>query len=340
MAIGNAAASLFQWLSDVIGRRGMTFLGNVIMLLGVVLQVVAPNNPCFIMGRVFGGVGASFTASVGPMYMSEIAPPCYRAMLVGLYVSGYYIGGIAIACALLGGSYLPGNWSWRMPILLQIGPSLLVILLVYLITPESPRFLVAKGKTDEARKVLAELHSTSGNVNEQIVSVEIQQIQQSLDLLDNKPWDFRTFWDSRAGRRRLWIIFLYSLFQQWNGTSLLTAYLPAVLDLVNITDPHQQLAINVGQSASAFVSIMIGSTFVDHVRRRYLLIGSLSLYILFFALMALFSGLFNNGVAQHATGILIVVLIFLFNGCTGMLGERVIFDSVKYLLTLTSIHCS
>lgn len=123
MAVGNAAASLFQWLSDIIGRRGVTILGNLIMLLGVVLQVVAPNNACFIMGRIFGGVGASLTANVGPLYMNEIAPPVYRAMIVGLYVSGYYVGGIVISCALLGGPYLPGNWSWRMPVLLQIVPS-------------------------------------------------------------------------------------------------------------------------------------------------------------------------------------------------------------------------
>ena len=203
MATGNAAASLFQWLSDIIGRRGLTFLGNLIMLLGVVLQVVAPNNTCLIMGRIFGGVGVSLTANVGPLYTNEIAPPVYRAMIVGLYVSGYYVGGIVISCAPLGGSYLPGNWSWRMPVLFQIVPSLLVVPLVYLVTPESPRYLVAKGKMNEARRVLANLHTTSEDINEEIVSVEMAQIQQSLDLLDNKPWDFSTFWDNRVGRRRL-----------------------------------------------------------------------------------------------------------------------------------------
>ncbi|OAQ57868.1 sugar transporter (hexose transporter) [Pochonia chlamydosporia 170] len=318
MSIGNAAASLFQWLSDIIGRRGVTFLGNAIMVIGVVLQAASGNNVCFIMGRVFAGVGASLTANVGPLYMNEIAPAGCRAMVVGIYVSGYYIGGIVIACALLGGSYLPGNWSWRMPILLQLGPSILVMLLVYLITPESPRYLVARGKVDKARQVIARLHTTTDDVDEPIVSAEIKQIQDSLERLDNNPWDFSTFWSSRSGRKRLWIIFLYSLFQQWNGTGLLTAYLPAVLELVNITNSHQQLAINLGQSALAFVSILIGSTFVDRIRRRYLLLGSIALYILFFGFMSLFSGLFSAGIAQHATGILIVVTIYLFNMCTGM----------------------
>lgn len=142
----------------------------------------------FYYGSNFGGVGASLTANVGPLYMNEIAPPVYRAMIVGLYVSGYYVGGIVISCALLGGSYLPGNWSWRMPVLLQIVPSLLVVLLVFLVTPESPCYLVAKGTMDEARRVLANCHTTSGDVNEETVSVEMEKF--------NSHW---TCWTTSRG---------------------------------------------------------------------------------------------------------------------------------------------
>lgn len=321
LSIGSAAGALFQWLSDVIGRRGVTFLGNVIMIVGVVLQAVAPDVACFVVGRITVGVGATLTSAVGPLYMSEIAPSCYRGMLVGVYVSCFFIGCIAMACALLGGSYISGNWSWRMPILLQLVSSGLVVLLVYLITPESPRFLVARGKVDEAREVIAKYHTTSERIDDPIVTAEIQQIQESLSRIDNKPWDFRTFWNNRAGKRRLWIIFLYSFFQNWNGSSLLSAYLPAVLDLVNITNSHQQLGINLGLSVLGFVSILGGSTFVDKFRRRFLLLGSLMLYIFFFVLMAVFSGLFSNGIAQYAMGILIVIVIYLFAWSSGMFSE-------------------
>ena len=322
MSIGNAAASLFQFLSDIIGRRGVTFLGNAIMLIGAVLQAAAPNNACFIMGRLIQGVGASLSATVGPLYMTEIAPSCYRGMVVGLFAGCNSFGAILIAGALLGGSYLPGNWSWRMPILLQLGPSTLVCVLIYLITPESPRYLAAQGRLDEARKVLARLHTKSESVDEPIVAAEMDQILESLERMDTKPWDYRTFWNTRSGKRRLWVIFLYSLFQQWNGTGLIGAYVPAVLDLVGISDSHQQLGINVGLISIGFVSLLAGTLFVDKVRRRFLLLGSLAIYILFFALMTVWSGLYQQGTSQHAMAILIVFTIYLFNLFTGLFGKR------------------
>lgn len=140
--------------------------------------------------------------------------------------------------------------------------------------------------------------------------------------MDVKPWDYRTFWNSRSGKRRLWIIFLYSVFQQWNGTGLLGTYLPAVLSLVGITNAHAQLGINVGQSALSCVANLGGSTFVDRVRRRTLLMGSLGLYITFFVLMTLFSGLFNEGIAKHAMGIMIIVTIYTSTLSTGLFGKH------------------
>lgn len=321
MSIGNACASLFQFLSDIIGRRGVTFLGNAFMLLGCVLQAAAPNTACFVMGRIVQGVGASLSATCGPLYMTEIAPSCYRGMMVGAFAGMNTFGAVAIACALLGGSYLPGEWSWRMPIMLQLLPSTLVCVLIYLITPESPRYLVSKGRTEQARKILAQLHTQSESMSEAIVAAEMAQIEESLELIDNKPWDYSTFWNNRAGKRRLWIIFIYSLFQQWNGTGLLGAFVPAVLELVGISNSQQQLGYNLGLTCIGLVALVIGTTFVDRVRRRYLLLGSLALYILFFSLMIVWSGLYAYGIATYPMGIMIVVTMFLFNTATGLFGK-------------------
>lgn len=322
MAIGNACASLFQWLSDIIGRRGTTCLGSAIMLLGAILQSVAQNKATFIVGRLFVGMGASLSGTVGPLYMTEIAPSCYRGRLVGIFAACNNLGGILMSGLLLVGSYMSGNWSWRMPIMVQIAPAFLVMVLVYPLTPESPRYLVSRGRVDEARQVIAKYQTTSEDIDQPLVRIQIQQIEESLSRMDVKPWDYRTFWNSRSGKRRLWIIFLYSVFQQWNGTGLLGTYLPAVLSLVGITNAHAQLGINVGQSALSCVANLGGSTFVDRVRRRTLLMGSLGLYITFFVLMTLFSGLFNEGIAKHAMGIMIIVTIYTSTLSTGLFGKH------------------
>lgn len=221
MSIGNAVASLFQWLADLIGRRGVTCLGNCIIVLGCILQAAAPNNICMIMGRVISGAGCSLSATVGPIYMCELAPASHRGMAVGLFCSCYSIGAIVIACVLLGGSYMEGDWSWRLPMIVQIVPPLIVALLVYPLTPESPRYLVYKGKIDQAKRIIAKYHTTSESVEDPIVVAEIEQVQRSIEAVDSKPWDFSTLWKTKQSRFRFAIIFMYSFFQQCNGTGKL-----------------------------------------------------------------------------------------------------------------------
>ncbi|KAM6529281.1 hypothetical protein FALCPG4_007428 [Fusarium falciforme] len=187
MSIGNIVASLFQWLSDLIGRRGVTFIGNIILVISCILQAVALNRAVMIVGRVFGRVGCSLSATVDPLYMSEVAPSAHRGLAVGLYCSCYSIGSIVIACVLLGGSYIEGNWTWRMPMLFQLALPVIVSILVYPCTPESPRYLIYKGKVNEAEQVIAKYHTDSGLVSDPIVAAEISQIQASIDSVDSTP---------------------------------------------------------------------------------------------------------------------------------------------------------
>jgi MFS family permease len=337
MSIGNAVASLFQWLGDLIGRRGVTCLGNTITVLGAVLQAAAPNNTSMIMGRVISGAGCSLSATVGPVYMVELAPPSHRGMAVGLFCSCYSIGAIAMACVLLGGSYMVGDWSWRMPMIVQIGPPLMVALLVFLVTPESPRYLVSKGKINEAKEIIAKYHTTSESLEDPVVAAQIEQIQSSIESVDTKPWDFSTLWKTKQSRFRLSLVFMYAFFQQCNGTGnyppplllacqanclvqgMLGFYLPGILTLVGITNTQQQLGINLGMTVAAYLSTVAGALIVDRVTRRFLLITTMGLFVFFLCLMALTGGLFANGIARSAIGIVTIVLLYAFQISNGFL---------------------
>ncbi|KAF3074787.1 Lactose permease [Trichoderma lentiforme] len=321
MSIGNAVASIFQWTSDLIGRRGVTCLGNSIIVISCVIQAAAPNNICMILGRVIGGAGCSLSATVGPMYISEIAPASHRGLAVGLFCSCYSIGAIAIACVILGGSYMTGDWSWRMPMVVQIIPPLTVALLVYPLTPESPRYLVYKGQINNAKKVIALYHTSSEDIEDPIVTAEIDQIQRSIESVDSKPWDFSTLWKMKSARYRLLLIFLYAFIQQCNGTGMLGYYLPGILTLVGITNSQQQLAINLGMTVASYLSTLAGALIIDRVTRRFLLASTLLVFIFFLSLMSVTGGLFANGIAKDAMGILTIVAIYLFQISNGLLSS-------------------
>jgi hypothetical protein len=100
----------------------------------------------------------------------------------------------------------------------QIAPPILVALLVFPLTPESPRYLVSKGKDTQAKEVLAKYHTSSERIDDPIVMAEFEQIQQSIEAVDTKPWDFTTLWKTKQSRFRLMLIAMYAFFQQCNGT--------------------------------------------------------------------------------------------------------------------------
>jgi MFS family permease len=317
--IGNFVASAFVWLSDIIGRRGVTFLGSVITIIGAIIQVTAPNYVSLIVGRLFTGGGGALTATVAPLYMSEVAPACWRGLVVGLNASWGTIGGIVISCILLGSSYIQGDWSWRMPLLVQVVAPLVVCILVYPLTPESPRYLMSKGKETQAREVLAKYHTTSEDVNSPLVNEEIKQIKDSLALMDRKPMDFSPLWKTKPDRYRLFLIFLYSLFQQWNGSNLFSYYLPAVLSLVGVTNPHSQLGFNLGQSLAGWLSNIVGASIFDRLRRRTLLMTGMGIFVLFLVLISICSSQFALH-GSKAVGYLIIVWVYMFDICNGLTG--------------------
>ena len=319
--IGNFVASLFVWTGDLIGRRGVVFVGCLVTILGGILQVTAPNYKQLIVGRLFTGGGGALTATISPLYMSEIAPACWRGRVVGLSASGGSIGGITISLVLFGSSYISSEWSWRLPLLVQIAAPSIVLVLIYPCNPESPRYLVAKGKVEQARKVLAQYHTIDEDPHGPLVNAEIDQIHQSLQRIEAKPWDWSPLWRTKTDRYRLFLIFLYSMFQQWNGSNLFSYYLPAVLTTVGITDSHQVLGFNIGQTALGWVATIVGASFlIDRVRRRFLLIFAMAMFVLFLVLITICSARFAIDNSK-ALGYVIILWIYLFDLLNGLTGK-------------------
>ena len=179
MTIGGVCGAPFLGLADVIGRRGVNFAGNVIVVFAALLQAWAVNTSMFMAGRFFMGFGTALISS--SQYMAEIAPIHLRGRLVGVFGACFQVGSLGMTGAMVGLTTLSGNYSWRIPLLLQAGLALVVCCTIYLLTPESPRYLVKRGKRDAARNVIAKYHTTSGNIDEPLVGIVVSQIDESLE---------------------------------------------------------------------------------------------------------------------------------------------------------------
>ncbi|KAG9570095.1 MFS general substrate transporter, partial [Aureobasidium melanogenum] len=315
MTIGTVCGAPFLGLADVIGRRGVNFAGNVIVVFAALLQAWARNTEMFMAGRFFMGFGTALMSS--SQYMAEISPIHLRGRLVGVFGACFQVGSLGMTGAMIGLTTLEGNYSWRIPLLLQAGLALVVCVTIYLLTPESPRYLVKVGKRDAAKHVVAKYHTTSGNLDEPLVNVVISQIDESLEnekALAGAWWDYRIFL-TKAVRFRMLVLTLYSIFQQWNGGGIITYYLTPALILVGIKKPMEQLGIQLGSTAIYFVFTLFGSYIIDKFRRRSLIFAGLISIIILQTATTITSWQYSVNPTHAAAG-LTILWVYTFQVCS------------------------
>ena len=151
-----AGAAVGGRLADRIGRRRLIILGASIFLVGSLGMAIAPTVEWLIAARMLNGIAIGFASIVGPLYISEIAPPDIRGSLVtfnqlaitsGILVS--YVVNYALA----------SEGAWRLMLGAGMIPAL-ILLVGMIFLPESPRWLVEQGREDEARSTLSRIRSS------------------------------------------------------------------------------------------------------------------------------------------------------------------------------------
>ncbi|KXG46917.1 Major facilitator superfamily domain, general substrate transporter [Penicillium griseofulvum] len=280
MQIGTVCGAPFMGLADVFGRRAINFGGNAFVIFGALMQGLAVNLPMFMAGRFFLGFGSALMSS--SQYIGEISPIHLRGVMVGFFGACFQVGSLAMLGAMIGLTELPGNNSWRVPLILECLFPAIVCLGIYFLTPESPRYYVLKGNRQKAKEIVAKYHTTSADINEPLVEIVVKQIEESLEADTTgyrAYWDYRVFF-TRTARYRLLVLILYSLFQQWNGGGIITYYMTPSLQQLGFHNEKSLLGFQIGTTAVYFVFTAVGALIVDKFRRRTMIfVGLISMII-------------------------------------------------------------
>ncbi|KAJ7610440.1 hexose transporter [Roridomyces roridus] len=311
--IGSLAGYPFApYLCDGIGRRPTVFIGAVIMSLATVIQTASQSVGMFIGARFLVGFGLTFTSSAAPMLIAELSYPKYRAPLTSVYNSLWNSGSIVAAWTTFGSFHIQSTWAWRLPSALQALPSVFQVLLVLLV-PESPRYLVKKGKEERALKTLAYYHA-DGDENDPLVRYEFEEIKAAMEydrsVVANIGW--KSLISSKGNLKRLRIIIAIAFFSQWSGNGLASYYLNKVLSDIGITNPTTQLLLNGILSIWSLICGLTTSSIVERFGRRLLFLSSAALMTLFFTMQTVSFARFTiNGDpnAAHA----VIAFIFLYS---------------------------
>jgi len=284
------------------------------MVGGVALQCTATGVTQLILARGTIGFGLNISLNAAPLLITELAYPTQRAQITAMYNSIWYLGAVIAAWACYG-AYIQETgsfWAWRIPSLVQAVPSVLQLILVWFI-PESPRWLIAKGRIDEARKILAKYHANGSDIRDPLVAFEITQIQHALRMEHeiSKTTTYLTLFSTPGNRRRMRIIIALALFSQWSGNGLISYYLSIVLKGVGVTPANVQGQINGSLQAFNFVVAIAASLLVERLGRRTLFLTSNTGMLIVFVLWTAMSALFQDTHNTKAT-VVFIVLIFIF----------------------------
>ena len=115
-----------------------------------------------------------------------------RGRMVGIFGACFQIGSLGMNGAMLGFAKVKNDWGWRVPLLLEGLFPALVCITIYLISPESPRYLIMRGQKEKAKKVVARFQTTEGtNLDHPLVTAVISQIEESLE---ENAHGHRQFW--------------------------------------------------------------------------------------------------------------------------------------------------
>ena len=125
-------------IGDVIGRRKTILYGSLIFVVGGALQTCATGIPMMLLGRVIAGLGVGSLSTIVPVYQSEISPPHNRGKMGCIEFTGNITGYAVSVWVDYFCTYIHGDWSWRVPLLMQCVMGGLLIVGSFLIC-ESPR---------------------------------------------------------------------------------------------------------------------------------------------------------------------------------------------------------
>ncbi|OLN85351.1 Lactose permease 31 [Colletotrichum chlorophyti] len=299
------------WVSNRYGRKPGIYVGYLLLILGVVMQTAAQNEKTFTYSRLFVGFAASWLGNSAPLLINEIAHPKQRSIANALFMVGWYFGGTLCGFVVFACKDIASNWCWRIPVVLQIVLPF-VALPGFLLSPESPRWLISVGRVEEATDVLAK-HHAGGDRTDSLVTYQIVEIQATItaEKEASSSASYADMIKTPGNRHRLFISVSLGIFAQWAGNGVVSYYLPLVLDSVGVKSVDDQTLISACLNVWNLLWAIAAATSVDRLGRRFLFLTSASVMLVSFIIVTGLSGSFAE-TQSSSVGMAVIPFLFVF----------------------------
>jgi MFS transporter, SP family, arabinose:H+ symporter len=284
-------------------------LSALLFLMSGIWCYLAPSISQLVAARILGGVGVGFASLLVPVYIAELAPPRHRGALVLLNQVAILIGMVL--------SYLANAWigragdaewltetGWRVMLGAEAVPAL-VFLLLSLMIPESPRWLLKRNRNSDAERILTRLHGAA------TASAELAEIRNAIAHEQGTVAELF----HRETRGIVYMTIILALFQAFTGINIVMYYAPTIFTSAGIgTGTALDHSVIIGL---VMLLVTVGSMFlVDRLGRRPIMLlaaAGMGLSLVFLGLM------FAQG-SDKPTWLLLWVLTYVSSFSIGMGG--------------------
>ena len=306
---GTVIGAMFGGIpTDKLGRKKTLIWIGIFYTVSALGSAMVNDPYTFAFFRFLGGLGVGASTIAAPAYVSEIAPPKDRGRLVALYQFNIVLG---ILIAFFSNYLLSnvGENAWRWMIGVEAIPAVIYTLLVFTV-PKSPRWLLLKGRDNEAIRTLKILYPDK-NVDEVISEIKASQSTH----VDSKETIFM-----KKYRFPLALAFLIAFFNQFSGINAFLYYAPRIFQEAGLGESTALLS-SIGIGVTNLVFTLVGVALIDRLGRKPLMfIGSIG-YIISLSLVAMAFFLNWEGmsvpiflfifIASHAIGQGAVIWVFI-----------------------------
>ncbi|HUI60378.1 MAG TPA: sugar porter family MFS transporter [Steroidobacteraceae bacterium] len=292
-ALGSVGAG---WMSGALGRKRSLILGAVLFVAGSLLCGFAWSPLTLILARIVLGLAIGIASFTAPMYLAEVAPEHIRGAMVSLYQLMITIGIFVAFLSDTAFSY-SGNWRWMLGIISL--PGILFLLGVFSL-PDSPRWLLSRGRREEALGVLQRLRG-----DPEVVRREAADIDQQLRI-PQRGWHL--FLENSNFRRSVALGVMLQVVQQLTGINVVMYYAPRIFQSMGYNTEAQMwftAAVGLTNVLATFIAI----AFVDRWGRKPILYAG-------FAVMAVGLGVVGTtmhlGISTPGEQLLAVLMLLMF----------------------------
>ncbi|KAL3479971.1 general substrate transporter [Aspergillus californicus] len=286
-------AVIATWLGGKLGRKRSVLSGIGIMTIGAILQTSSYSVPHMMVARIISGIGNGINSSTVAVWQTETAPARLKGKLVILQNALLLVGFSMSNWINYGLAFADGPVAWRFPLAFQ----LIFIVIIFLVVPwlpESPRWLIVKGREEEALNILSDIEDKP--TTDPLVVSQAQSIKYTVEYEYTNGISWSALLRGKGAKengtktlRRLFLGMGAQSFQQFSAINVTSYYMPTILTQSVGLTPDLARLLAACNSVQYLLWSLVGIRQVDKWGRRNVMIfgvaGQCFCYVLITALI-------------------------------------------------------